>query len=133
MSDRLILVVDDSEYYLVLLHQVLGHYGYQVALASSGEEALAQAARLRPDLILLDVAMPGMDGYRTLERLRRTEATAQIPVVALTTAADDRMRRLRQTLGFSGELVRPFRVDTLLQAVRERPAREPARPLELVA
>lgn len=133
MRDRLILVVDDSEYNLVLLHQVLRHYGYRVALASSGEEAIAQADRLRPDLVLLDLAMPGMDGYRTLERLRQSEATARIPVVALTDGGDERMRRLRRTLGFSGEVSRPIRPSALLEALSEPPARVSARALELVA
>jgi two-component system alkaline phosphatase synthesis response regulator PhoP/two-component system response regulator VicR len=84
-----ILVVDDEPLIVKLVQVNLQKVGYQVITASNGREALEQVAVDRPDLILLDVMMPVMDGFETLQRLKGDEATANIPVIMLTANAQD--------------------------------------------
>lgn len=79
-----ILVVDDEPRNLELLEAYLASEGYQVALAQDGEEALAKAASLDPDLILLDVMMPGLSGYEVCAKLKEAKKTAAIPVLIVT-------------------------------------------------
>ena len=88
-----ILIVDDEPAGRETLAALLHAQGYQLAFAADGSEALAQATRLQPDLILLDVMMPGMDGFEVCRRLRANPAVAEVPVV-LVTALDDRGSRL---------------------------------------
>ncbi len=89
-----ILIVDDEVGGRKTLEGILRPYGYDLAFASTGAEALAQAASRMPDLILLDVMMPGMDGFEVCRRLRADPCLAEIPVIMLT-ALDDRDSRLQ--------------------------------------
>src|SRR5438045_3160940 len=89
----LVLIVDDVEDNLDAYSQYLLFRGYQVALAGDGEDALQQALKLRPDLIVMDLAMPIMDGWETTRRLRADERTQSIPVIALTGHVHDDARR----------------------------------------
>jgi PAS domain S-box-containing protein len=84
----LILVVDDQQRGRIALESLLEPEGYRLAFAASGPEALEQCVQLRPDLVLLDVMMPGMDGFEVCRRLRASPATAEVPVV-MVTALDD--------------------------------------------
>ncbi|MET0207986.1 MAG: response regulator, partial [Burkholderiaceae bacterium] len=79
-----VLIVDDMPDNLALLHDALDESGYTVLVATSGEAALERAALSRPDVILLDALMPGMDGFEVARRLKRSERTAHIPVVFMT-------------------------------------------------
>jgi PAS domain S-box-containing protein len=88
-----ILIVDDDRFGRKSLDAALAGQGYHVVLAESGPDALAKAAECRPDLILLDVMMPGMDGFETLRRLRANPDLAEVPVIFVT-ALDDRDARL---------------------------------------
>jgi CheY-like chemotaxis protein len=88
-----VLIVDDERHNRQLLEVMLAPEGYQLFTATSGDEALELVARERPDLILLDVMMPGMDGYQVLGRIKADTATRHIPVV-LITALDDRNSRM---------------------------------------
>jgi DNA-binding response OmpR family regulator len=90
----LLLIVDDDPYARDLIHDILSRDDYRIAFASSGGEGLALAQELRPDLILLDVMMPGMDGFSVCRHLRANPETAVVPVVMIT-ALDDRISRLR--------------------------------------
>ena len=78
------MLVEDVPMGMELATDLLVAAGYRVVQATTGEEALAAAARERPDLILMDIGLPGMDGLETTRRLKRDPATAGIPVVALT-------------------------------------------------
>jgi len=80
----LVLVVDDVPDNLALLHDALDESGYTVLVATSGEAALARAAQARPDIVLLDAVMPGMDGFEVARRLKADPATAHIPIVFMT-------------------------------------------------
>ena len=95
MSDRtLILIVEDNPRNLKLARDVLDHNGYDVLEAGTAEDGLVLARERRPQLVLMDVGLPGMDGVEALVRLRADPATAGIPVAALTAFAmkDDRDR-----------------------------------------
>ena len=90
---------------------------WQVVLANSGQEGIEAAAREMPDVILLDMLMPGLDGAATLERLHATEATKAIPVIFMTAraTADDVQRYL--TMGAAGVIAKPFDPKTLPQQI----------------
>jgi two-component system, cell cycle response regulator len=89
-----LLIVDDEEHVRDTLEMLLVPEGYQVTFATHGEEALQKADDLKPDLIILDVMMPKMDGYEVCERLRANPNIAEVPIILLT-ALDDRDSRLR--------------------------------------
>lgn len=89
-----ILIVDDEPVSRELLHMVLSRQGYTLISASDGEECLVQAAQYRPDLILLDVMLPGMSGFEVCQRLRTDPILAEVPII-LITALDDRNSRLQ--------------------------------------
>ncbi|MBP9219539.1 MAG: two-component system response regulator [Sterolibacterium sp.] len=113
-----ILVVDDEPANLTVLTQLLRPV-YQVRAANSGENALrAATSEPRPDLILLDIMMPGMDGYQVLERLRHHPVTVDIPVIFLTAMAgtDDEERGLQR--GAADYLVKPIKPALVLARVR---------------
>lgn len=83
-----VLVVDDEPSNIRVLHNIL-HGEYAVSGASSGEDALRLATELRPDIILLDMAMPGMDGIETCKRLKADERTRNLPVIFVTAMGDE--------------------------------------------
>ena len=91
-----ILIIDDDIDTLILVGLMLGRQGYQIAVASNGTIGLSKAASERPDLILLDVMMPDMDGYQVTERLRSDPSLAHIPIVMFTAKprVDDKLRGL---------------------------------------
>jgi two-component system cell cycle response regulator DivK len=111
-----VLIVEDNERNLKLVRDVLGHAGYGTLEACDAEQGIALARSHRPDLILMDIQLPGIDGVEALGRLRADAATAPIPVVALTAFAmkDDRERFL--AAGFRDYLEKPV-------SVRELPGR----------
>src|SRR5437879_1075314 len=79
-----ILIVDDTPANLGVLVETLGAAGYNLMVAEDGEEALAQTTQTQPDLILLDVMMPGLDGFETCRQLKQRRATADVPVLFMT-------------------------------------------------
>ena len=93
--DPLILVVDDLAQNVRLLEAVLSPKGFRVATASSGEEALEVLGKEHPDLVLLDLLMPGMDGFEVLEALRADPDTKNVPVVILTSKSMTRQDKER--------------------------------------
>ena len=113
-----VLLVDDQRINLILLRGLLSP-AYQVLEAESGAQALALAsANPRPDLILLDIMMPDMDGYEVLRRLRSQPATCEIPVIFVTAMTDESDERAGLTLGAVDYLTKPFRSPILLARVR---------------
>lgn len=83
-NSDLVLIVDDVPDNLAVLHDALDESGYTVLVATSGEQALQRAAQARPDIVLLDAMMPGMDGFEVARRLKADPATAPIPIVFMT-------------------------------------------------
>lgn len=102
-----VLAVDDEYPNLFLMHDLLASKGFQVSLANDGEEALESVLRFPPDVILLDINMPKMDGFEVLERLKKGEATQFIPVVMVTgqSEVEDRVKALE--LGADDFLIKP--------------------------
>ena len=114
-----ILIIDDNQTLLEMVSTALRFFGHAPTLALSGEQGLAMLDRGLPDLVLLDLTMPGMDGYETLRRLRELDGGAGIPVLVLTAAAElDREERIRLA-GATGCLHKPVEMDALAQAVRK--------------
>ena len=113
----MILVVDDLPQNVRLLRAVLEPRGYAVAGASSGEDALARVAGGDVDLVLLDVLMPGMDGYEVCRRLRADPATAFVPVVMITASGEQEKRRALDA-GADDFVTKPFDQAELLARVR---------------
>ena len=116
--DALVLIVEDNPRNLKLVRDVLGHAGYRTLEAPTAEEGLALASSRHPDVILMDVQLPGMDGMEALARLRAEPATADIPVAAVTAFAmkADRERLLRA--GFNAYVEKPLNVRELPDLVR---------------
>jgi len=112
-----VLIVDDEPLNVDLLEQELGAAGYRTLSATSGEEALAAAAKSRPDLILLDVMMDGVDGYEVCKRLKASEATRAIPVVFLTALAETFEKVRAFGAGAVDYLTKPFETEELLARV----------------
>jgi two-component system cell cycle response regulator DivK len=116
--NELALIVDDNELNLKLARDVLRHAGLRTLEGSTGGAALTLAAAHHPDVILLDIRLPDMDGTEVLARLKALDATAAIPVVALTSFAmkGDRERLLAD--GFDGYLEKPIAVRDFPDQVR---------------
>lgn len=113
MKPRLILVADSSERGLTLLHQVLVHLGYSVVLAASGNEAVAQAARHRPDAILLDLHLDEGEPMTTLRALATHGWAATTPVIALADAATAPIPSAR----FAAVVQKPIVLDALARVL----------------
>jgi two-component system, cell cycle response regulator DivK len=119
MSPTRILVVEDNPKNLKLVRDVLTHWGYDVIEATTGEDGVRLAAEASPDLVLMDLQLPGIDGAEALRRIRSDGDNADVPVVAVTAFAmnDDRERALDS--GFNGYVEKPISVRSLADQVRD--------------
>ena len=107
-TPKRVLVVDDEEHVVAAIKASLQPEGYAVIPAYSGEEALQLVEQEAPDAIVLDVMMPGMDGWQVLETLRSRPETADLPVVMLTALAHDQAVEKGWDLGAHAYLTKPF-------------------------
>jgi DNA-binding response OmpR family regulator len=108
-----VLIAEDDEDILALVVFDLEHEGYEVLTARNGEDAITLAHERRPDLVLLDVAMPGLDGYEVTRRLRADAATSGTPVVLLTARAQVKDVIEGFEAGANDYVTKPFRPDEL--------------------
>lgn len=113
MTPRRILVVEDNPLNLKLVRDVLQFAGYDVIEAKSGEEGLRVAERDPPDLVLMDLQLPGIDGTETLRRLREGSLGRDVPVVAVTAFAMAEDRERAFLAGFDGYVEKPISVREL--------------------
>jgi CheY-like chemotaxis protein len=124
-----VLIVDDNNDNLVLISLTLQDFGYRIITAKDGEEAIQVAALTRPQLILMDIAMPRMDGLDATRRLRQDVNFQEVPVVALTAFNTDGFRRAAAEAGFDGYLTKPIdfeRLRRLMNALLSgKPAKQP--------
>lgn len=114
-----ILIVDDSETHLYALSKILKNAEHEVVTAADGEEGVEKAGAESPDLILMDVVMPGLNGFQATRKIRRNPATAEIPVIFVTTKDQetDRIWGMRQ--GAADYITKPVDKKTLLSAINE--------------
>ncbi|HVZ46054.1 MAG TPA: response regulator [Ramlibacter sp.] len=115
---RNILVVEDSQVDRTRLEKLLAGAGYVVSTAENGEQAIASVRRARPDAILMDVNMPGMDGFAATRALRGDAVTRDIPVVLVTAKDQKADKAWGQMLGAKGYVTKPYSDDELLAQVR---------------
>ena len=114
----LILVVEDDEMLLDLMQQTLELADYAVTAAVNGADALAQAAAAKPDLILMDIGMPEIDGFEATRRLKADPATRAIPVIALTAHATTADRQQALDAGADEYEPKPVDFDRLLEKIQ---------------
>ncbi len=116
---RKILIVDDEPYILNILDFSLEAEGYSVLQAADGDEALRMAAEHAPDLIIMDVMMPRLDGFETCRRLKKDAKTKDIPVVMLTARNSREDRDRGDEVKADGFMTKPFSPQRLLETVQE--------------
>jgi CheY-like chemotaxis protein len=130
----LILVVDDYGDAREVYARVLSHSGFRVAEAASGSEAIEKSFELLPDLILMDLAMPGMDGWEAIRRLKADARTRHSLIVVLTGAAYGGGAQKAKQAGCDAYLVKPCLPETLIEVSRRllsrQPSPEPASPAQ---
>jgi two-component system, cell cycle response regulator DivK len=118
VADELVLIVDDNEKNLRLAREVLRASGFRTIEAASGEEAVAVATEQLPDVILMDIRLPDIDGTEAAARLKGVPRTAEIPIVALTSSAMKGDREWFLASGFDGYLEKPISVRDFPDQVR---------------
>ncbi len=118
-KSRKILVVDDSETNLILLEAVLEESGWKVNTASSVKQAMDMIHSEKPDLILLDLLMPRVDGYAMLDRLKANEDYKDIPVIVVSAVVDAKTQKTCLDKGACDYMPKPVDIDTLLVRVNE--------------
>src|SRR5262245_51313047 len=114
----LILLVEDNERNARLFTEILTTNGYRLALASGGPQCLKIVSQLRPQLILMDLQLPGMDGVEVLSRLKADTGTADIPVIALTAHAMPEHRELFLAAGCCAYISKPISYHPFLREIR---------------
>lgn len=119
MTTGRILVVEDNPKNLKLVRDVLQYSGFEVIAATSGEDGVRLAKEREPDLILMDLQLPGIDGTEALRQIRAIDETRRVPVVAVTAFAMDADREHAFRSGFNGYMEKPISVRTLPQQVRD--------------
>ena len=119
MAKGKILVVDDEVNITQILEFSIGAEGYEVITAANGEEAIDKARREQPDLIILDVMMPKIDGYEACRVLKANPLTKGIPVVLLTAKGRDIDKRLGYEVGATDYIIKPFSPNKLVDRIHE--------------
>ena len=114
----LILIVEDNEKNLKLVRDVLQVKGYATLEAGTAEDGIRIAGERKPDLILMDIQLPGMNGIEALKVLRADAATAGIPVIAVTASVMQQDRNLITQAGFDAYIGKPLNLKEFLEAVR---------------
>ncbi len=113
-----ILIIDDDESMRILIRTLLNNTGkYNSVQAKNGKEGLQLAKKIQPDLILLDITMPKMNGIETLKRLKKLSKTSSIPVIMLTVHAEDKFKIDAASLFCDDYITKPFNKDKLVQNI----------------
>ncbi|MEH2014236.1 hybrid sensor histidine kinase/response regulator [Nostoc sp.] len=118
LEDSLILVVDDTTTNLEMVFEILTNVGFEVATEMDGKRALKQAESILPDLILLDVMMPGIDGFETCKKLKQNSATCDIPVIFMTANSDTDSKVTGLSIGAVDYITKPFHEEELLARIK---------------
>lgn len=115
---RTVLLVEDNEDNRIVYATMLEHFGFEVVAAENGLDAVEMARSGAPDLILMDISIPGIDGWTATERLQADPETREIPVIAVTANALPEHRERAEALGCAGFLTKPCAPRRLLEEVR---------------
>jgi len=118
MFQAKILVVDDEVYILHILDFILGAENYDVITASNGEQALQKVQEEKPDLVVLDIMMPKLDGYETCRVIKNDPKTKLIPVILLTAKGREVDQKLGKEVGASDYITKPFSPSKLIERVQ---------------
>ena len=118
MQPGFILVVDDNPTNLSVISQALHSVGWQIRIAVNGEDALSKVAQNQPELILLDIQMPGIDGFEVCQRLKANPTTADIPIIFMTALADTASKVKGLALGAVDYITKPFEREEAIARVR---------------
>lgn len=113
----LILVVEDSADNLAVISLYLQHQGYRVVTANNGEDAVNVATQMLPNVILMDINLPALDGLGATRRIRETEALRDTPVIAITAFGTEGFQRAAYDVGVSGYLTKPIDLDRMHQLI----------------
>ncbi len=117
--DHTVLIVEDEKLIIVSTQMVLEAAGFRVESAINGEEGIRKAREMKPDLVLLDIMMPGIDGWETLTRLKRDADTAAIPVIIFTAREHARGHQKSAEMGAADYFRKPFEPDELIELVEK--------------
>ena len=119
MAGELILIVEDNDKNMKLVRDVLQHHGYRTLEAVTGEDGVALAREHAPALVLMDIQLPGIDGIEAFRQLAASEATRNIPVIAITASAMQEERSEIEAVGFAGYQPKPIRIKEFTAAVEQ--------------
>lgn len=117
-EQAIIVIVDDNPTNLRVLGDYLRSCGYKVLVATSGDRALAQLERIKPDLVLMDVMMPGIDGFETCRRMKENESTREIPVIFMTALTDTAHKIQGFRAGAVDYVTKPFQQEEVSQRIQ---------------
>ena len=117
MANELILIVEDNEQNQKLARDVLQFRGYRVLVAPTAEAGIPVAVAEKPDLVLMDIHLPGMNGIQALAKLRAAPETQTIPVLAFTASVMPQDRREITSAGFDGFLSKPINLKEFLETI----------------
>jgi len=118
MAGELILIIEDNEKNMKLVRDVLQFNGYETAEATTAEDGLVLARSQHPALILLDIQLPGMDGFAALRQLRADPITKRTPVIAVTASVMERDRQKILEAGFDGYMTKPIHIKEFAEEIR---------------
>ncbi len=129
-SHRKVLIVEDHKMNMRMFTDILEAHGYEVVQATDGEQGCAMAKEHGPDLILMDIQLPGMSGLQATEWLKRDEGLRNIPVVALTAFAMKGEQQAIRDVGCDGYVSKPFTIRGLVETVERHIGAETSTPLQ---
>jgi len=114
-----ILIVDDSPTEIGVLKKILVSQGHQTSTASNGEQGIQKTKELRPDLVIMDIVMPGLDGFQATRKITKNPETKSIPIILLTSKDMKSDRAWGLMTGAKEYLVKPVKTDQLLEAIKK--------------
>jgi len=127
-SVRTVMIVDDSVTVRKVTSRLMERNGYEVATAKDGVDAMGQLQDIRPDVVLLDIEMPRMDGFEVLRSVRRDESLKDLPIIMITSRTGEKHKQQAMELGVNEYLGKPFQEASLLSTIEEVITRAKAAP-----